>query len=59
VYKDYNLQNYDFACCLYGCGTYCLTLREDYRLRVLDNRELKKIFEPKGEGARVDWEKTA
>jgi hypothetical protein len=42
---------------LYGCGTYCLTLREDYRLRVLDNRVLKKKFGPKGEGATVDWEK--
>ena len=59
MYKDYSLQNYDFACCLYGCGIYCLTLREDYRLRVLDNRALKKIFVPKAEGATVDWEKTA
>jgi hypothetical protein len=32
---------------------------EDYRLRVLDNRVLKKIFGPKGEGATVDWEKNA
>ena len=42
---------------MYGCGTYCLTLREDYRLRVLDYRALKKIFGPKGEGATVDWGK--
>jgi hypothetical protein len=29
---------------LYGCETWSLTLREDYRLRVFENRVLRKIF---------------
>jgi hypothetical protein len=31
----------------YGCETWSLTLREQYRLRVLENRVLRKIFGPK------------
>jgi hypothetical protein len=23
-------ENYNFACCFYGCETWCLTLRKDY-----------------------------
>jgi hypothetical protein len=29
---------------LYGCETWSLTLREEHRLRVFENRELRKIF---------------
>jgi hypothetical protein len=29
---------------LYGCGTWCLTLREEHRLRVFENRVLRRIF---------------
>jgi hypothetical protein len=32
---------------LYGYETWSLTLREDYRLRVLENRVLRRIFWPK------------
>jgi hypothetical protein len=32
---------------LYGCETWSLTLREEYRLRVFENRVLRKIFGPK------------
>jgi hypothetical protein len=32
---------------LYGRGTWSLTLREEHRLRVFENRVLRKIFEPK------------
>jgi hypothetical protein len=34
---------------LYGCETWSLTLRQEYRLRVFDNRILKQIFGPKRE----------
>jgi hypothetical protein len=34
---------------LYGCETWSLTLREEHRLRVFENRVLRKIFEPKRE----------
>jgi hypothetical protein len=29
---------------LYGCETWCLTLREEHRLRVFENRVLRRIF---------------
>ena len=32
---------------LYGCETWSLTLREESRLRVFENRILKRIFGPK------------
>jgi len=37
------VQNYNFACCLYGCETWSLTLHQECRLRVLENRVLWKI----------------
>jgi len=32
---------------LYGCVTWLLTLREERRLRVFDNRVLRRIFGPR------------
>jgi hypothetical protein len=32
---------------LYGCETWSLTLREEDRLRVFENRVLRSIFGPK------------
>jgi hypothetical protein len=32
---------------LYGCENWSLTLREERRLRVQENREMKRIFGPK------------
>ena len=32
---------------LYGCETWSLTLREERRLRVFENRVLRRIFGPK------------
>jgi hypothetical protein len=29
---------------LYGCGTWCLTSREEHKLRVFENRVLRRIF---------------
>jgi len=34
---------------LYGCETWSLTLRKEHRLRVFENRVLRKIFGPKRE----------
>jgi hypothetical protein len=39
---------------LYGCETWSLTLREEHRLRVSDNRVLRRIFGPKWE-EDVSW----
>ena len=32
---------------LYGCKTWSLTLREEHRLRVFENRILRGVFRPK------------
>jgi hypothetical protein len=34
---------------LYGCETWPLTLREEHRLRIFENRVLRKMFGPKRE----------
>jgi hypothetical protein len=40
---------------LYGCETWSLTLREEQRLRVFENRVLRRIFGRKRDEARGDW----
>jgi hypothetical protein len=42
---------------LYGCETRCLTLREEHRLRVFENRVLRRIFGPKRDEVRGEWRK--
>jgi hypothetical protein len=36
-----------FPVILYGCETWSLTLREEHRLRVFENKVLRRIFGPK------------
>ena len=42
---------------LYGCETWLLTLREEHRLRVFENRVLRRIFRPKRDGVTGKWRK--
>jgi hypothetical protein len=42
IYKTINL-----PVVLYGCEIWSLTVREEHKLRVFENRELRRIFEPK------------
>jgi hypothetical protein len=42
---------------LYGCETLSLTLREEHRLRVFENRVLRKIYGPKRDEVTGDWRK--
>jgi hypothetical protein len=42
---------------VYGCGTWSLTLREDYRLRVFDNRVIRRIFGTQMDEVTGEWEK--
>ena len=42
---------------LCGCETWSLTLREERRLRVLENRVLRRIFGPKRDEVRGEWRK--
>jgi hypothetical protein len=40
---------------LYGCETWSLTLREEHRLRVFENRFLRRIFGPKRDEVMGEW----
>jgi hypothetical protein len=42
---------------LYGCETWSLTVREEHRLRVFENRVLRRIFGPKRGEVTVEWRK--
>jgi hypothetical protein len=42
-----------------GCETWSLTLREEHRLRVFENRVLRRIFGPKRDKVTGGWKKTA
>jgi len=40
---------------LYGCETWLLTLREERRLRVFENRVLRRIFGPRRDEVTEEW----
>jgi len=42
---------------LYGCETWSPTLREERRLRVFENRVLRRIFGPKRDEVTGEWSK--
>ena len=42
---------------LYGSETWSLTVREERRLRVFENRVLRKVFGPKRDDVTGDWRK--
>jgi hypothetical protein len=42
---------------LYRCETWSLTLREEHRLRVFENRVLRRIFGPKRDEVTGEWRK--
>ena len=42
---------------LYGCETWSLTLMEERRLRVLENRVLRRVFGPKRDEVTGEWRK--
>jgi hypothetical protein len=42
---------------LYGCETWSLTLRKEHRLRVFENRVLRRIFGPKRDEVTGGWRK--
>ena len=39
------------------CETWSLTMREEHRLRVFENRVLGRIFGPKRDGVTGEWRK--
>ena len=42
---------------LYGCETWSLTMREEHRLRVFENRVLRRVFGPKRDEVTAEWRK--
>ena len=42
---------------LYGCEILWLTLREEHRLRVFENRLLRRVFGPKRDDVTGEWRK--
>ena len=42
---------------LYECGTWSLTLREEHRLRVFENRMLRRIFGLERDRVTGEWRK--
>jgi hypothetical protein len=42
---------------LYGCETWSLTLRKERRLRVFENRVLRRIFGPKRDEVTGEWKR--
>jgi hypothetical protein len=44
-----------FPVVLYGCETWSLTMRKERRLRVFENRVLRRIFGPKRDEVTVEW----
>jgi len=41
----------------YGCETWSLTLREEHRMVVFENRVLRRIFGPKRDEVTGEWRK--
>jgi hypothetical protein len=42
---------------LYGCEAWSLTIREEHKSRVFENRVLRRIFGPRRDGVTGDWRK--
>jgi hypothetical protein len=40
---------------LYGCETWSLALKKEYKLRVFENRVLRRIFGPKRDEVTGEW----
>jgi hypothetical protein len=46
-----------FSVVLYGCKPWSFTLRKEHRLRVSENKVLRRIYEPKTEEVTGGWRK--
>jgi hypothetical protein len=57
VYYSWYCKTIILPVVLYGCETCSLTLREERRLRVFENRVLRKIFGPHWDEVIGGWRK--
>ena len=55
IYEGQYTQNYNSVYVLCGYETWSVTLRDQHRLRVFENRVLRKIFEPKMKEVLGEW----
>jgi hypothetical protein len=55
LYSSLLSKNMIFAAVIYGCEIWSLTLREKYRLRMFENRLLRKIFGWKRDNVTGEW----
>jgi hypothetical protein len=53
--KIYRTRTIILPVVLYGCETWSLTLKEEHRLRVFENRALRRIFGPKRDEVTGEW----
>jgi hypothetical protein len=53
----YNILSLSVRIVLYGCETWSLTLREERRLRLLENKVLRRIFGLKRDEVIEEWRK--
>ena len=56
-FKDQDIENYNFSICLYGCETWSLILRVEHRMRLFENRVLRRIFALKRYEVTAEWGK--
>jgi hypothetical protein len=54
-FKNQDIQTIILYVVLYGCETWSLTLREERRLRVFENRMLRRIFGPMRDEVTREW----
>jgi hypothetical protein len=55
--RNVKVNIYNMPPVLYGCETWSLTLREEHRLRVFENRVLRRIYGPKKDEVTGEWRK--
>ena len=58
ISRNINIKTYRtiiLSVVLYGCETWSLTFREEYRLRVFENRVLRRTFGPRRNEVTGEW----
>ena len=53
----YSIKNYNLPVVLYGCETLSLPMREEHRLKVFENRVLRRISGPMRDEVTGEWRK--
>ena len=54
-YFSYSASTIILPVVLYECENWSLTLREERRVRVFENRVLREVFGPKRDGVTGEW----